>query len=289
MTVSPLQKALISSVCISSALFTVATAPLALFRSQPIEVQMQNKSVFASEISALAGPYLGIAGVFSVALGTSILGISGWRSAASKSEAEKAKSSELERNLSAYQAELERIKFSDVRLKAQNLEGFLEPQTAITAHSASAPAAEAAAAKSAAPAFWNQAQTFAFQHGFSASEKKPLSAIPAAPKSEAKAQPSPTAEEEFELVMQRLQELAMQVMTKQAPSAAESEATVATAPEPLPAVAFTHGHLGKQSIHASRHLEPVADNQFDLVLYQLHNLAAQVEDLRAGGSSQMVA
>lgn len=129
MTLSSVQKALILSTCVSGGMFAAAAVPFAMVSSQPVEVQLQNESVFASDLSALSGPYLGAAGVFSVALGAGILGVSGWSLSASKSEQEKAKASELERNLSACKTALERMQFSDTRLKSQNLGTFLEPQT----------------------------------------------------------------------------------------------------------------------------------------------------------------
>lgn len=131
MPLSPLQKALLSSLCISGAVFTVSTAPLAMYRSQSLQVQVQNESVFAAELDALAGPYIGIASAISLLIGAGVLGISGWRTAAKESEVEQARAAELERNLLASKAELERVKFSEARLKAQGLEGFLETDAAV--------------------------------------------------------------------------------------------------------------------------------------------------------------
>lgn len=126
MALSPLQKSLLASTCVSSVLFAVSTAPLAFFNSLPIEVQVRNQSFFSGEVNDLAGPYLGITGAISVALGAGILGISGWRSASNRIESEKGKNTELERNLLSCKAELERIKFSEARLKTEHLEEFLE-------------------------------------------------------------------------------------------------------------------------------------------------------------------
>lgn len=127
MTFSPVQKALVCSACVSGGIFAATAVPFAMYSSQPVELQLQNQQVFSSELNALSAPYLGVTGAFSVALGTGILGVTGWRLAASKSEAEKNKASELERNLLACKSALEKMQFSDTRLKAQNLETFLEP------------------------------------------------------------------------------------------------------------------------------------------------------------------
>ncbi|WP_346291431.1 hypothetical protein [Sphaerothrix gracilis] len=225
MTLSSLQKTFISSLCVSGALFTIATAPLAIFRSQPIEVQMQNQSIFSSELNALTGPYLGVAGAFSLAIGSGILGINGWRLAATQSEVEKEKSSKLERSLSSYQAELERIKFSEARLKAQNLEDFLEPQPAPVAQLAATPASRFSSAT-----------------------------VSEAPLVE------PTA-------------------------VAVSSDAISHDPKTLTMVPKIEGaDLPSRSTQSA-----ASENQIDLLLHQLQDLATQVEHLRANNSGKMAA
>lgn len=129
MALSALQKSLLMSFSAGSILFGVSTVPLALFRSLPIEVQVSEQVVFENEVNALAGPYLGITGAVSAALGFGILGLSGWRSSAAKAEHEQEKRSQLENHLLASKAELERVRFSDARLAAEQLDGFLKPQS----------------------------------------------------------------------------------------------------------------------------------------------------------------
>ncbi|NJL86722.1 MAG: hypothetical protein HC886_13300 [Leptolyngbyaceae cyanobacterium SM1_1_3] len=226
MTLSPLQKTFISSVFISSALFTIATVPLAVFRSQPVEVRLQNQSVFSSELNTITGPYLGITGAFSAALGMGIFGIGGWRFAASKSEAEKAKASELERSLTTYQAELERIKFSEARLKAQNLEGFLEPHNPSVAQMAVTPAARISSPIHSEPEMVQHRQVSVVQGDLLVNDTKTLMIVP-----------------ELE--------------------------------------------NGKAQISHGQSTAP--ENQIDLVLHQLRDLAAQVEDLRSGNSNKLAA
>jgi hypothetical protein len=134
MALSPLQKSLLTSICASSVLFGISAAPLAIFRTQPIEVQIKNKTVLESEVSNLAGPYLAISGAICAALSFGVLGVSGWRSAASKSEVAQGKNSALENSLLACKAELERIKFSESRLKAENLGEFIRPDMPAPVH-----------------------------------------------------------------------------------------------------------------------------------------------------------
>ncbi|NER80618.1 MAG: hypothetical protein F6K42_13795 [Leptolyngbya sp. SIO1D8] len=271
MTLSPLQKALLSSACTSGAVFTIATVPLAMYRSQPVEVQVQNQPVFASELNTLAGPYLGVTGAFSVALGAGILGMSGWRLAASKSESEQAKSSELERSLLAYKAELERIKFSDTRLKAQDLEAFLEQQPPSSTQPATTAVQHLHAVHS-EPALVAQNQSFASLNNPMASEQKPLTAITDDPSVHTQIpalSKTKTAQHSvLELVMHQMQE----------PTAMAHKATSSNGEK-----------LNHSSGNLSNHLEKASENQLELVLSQLHNLAEQVESLRANRSSQAAA
>lgn len=126
MSSSSVQNSLVPAICITGAAFTVTTIPLALFRSEVVEVQLQNQPIFASEVRDLAGPYLGFSGLVSAAMGATVLGFSGWRQSARQSDSIRHQLSDLQRNLQVKQAELEEIKFSSARLRNQNLDIFLE-------------------------------------------------------------------------------------------------------------------------------------------------------------------
>lgn len=259
MKLSTLQKSLALSVCVSGSLFAIAALPLAALRYQPVEVQLQNKPIFESELNAVAGPYLGIAGAFSAAIGGGILGMGGWRSAARRSEAEKAKSSELERNLSAYQAELERIKFSEARLRAANLETFLAPQHTPTAQPALNPAYQAT--PESVRLLENSASVI--QQELPGSEKRSLAVVSSGRSDESQVASGNQAKFASQgilgQVMYQLEEPATQDITIQ---------TTAS------------------TTHAVEHPEKASENQLELVLHQLRDLTAQVEGLQAGGSRQ---
>ncbi|HEY9735833.1 MAG TPA: hypothetical protein V6D06_06105 [Trichocoleus sp.] len=130
MSTSSIQRALIPAACVAGTVFAVSTAPLAMYRSEVVQVEIKNQPLFAAEVRDLAGPYLGVVGVVSASVGACIMGFSGWRQAARKSEAAESKLSELQRNLLAQQTSLEAIKFSDARLRAQQLDAFLEAPAA---------------------------------------------------------------------------------------------------------------------------------------------------------------
>lgn len=127
MTTLPIQRALIPAVCIAGSVFAASTAPLAMYRSEVVEVELQNQSLFTAEVRDLAAPYLGTVGIVSAAIGASIMGFSGWRQSARKSEAAESKLSSLQREMLAQQVELEKVKFSDSRLRSQQLDAFLAP------------------------------------------------------------------------------------------------------------------------------------------------------------------
>jgi hypothetical protein len=133
MSTSSIQNSLIPAACIAGAVFGISITPLALYRSDVVAVELQNRPLFAAEVRDLAGPYLGLTGIMSVSIGASIMGFSGWRRAARKSEAAESKVSGLQQDLLTHQAELEAIKFSESRLRAHHLDAFLEPHSPIEA------------------------------------------------------------------------------------------------------------------------------------------------------------
>jgi hypothetical protein len=129
MSHSPFARAFITSAFIAGAVFTASAFPLAVFKSKVVDLELQNQTIFSSEMKDLAAPYLSISGVASVALGFGVFGLSGWRNSVRKLSNIESQSSHLAQDLAIYQAELERIKFSESRLKAQNLTAYLAPQS----------------------------------------------------------------------------------------------------------------------------------------------------------------
>ena len=132
MVQSPFARSLVISACVSGVVFSIATAPFALFKSNIIGVEVQNRDVYSAELKYLAGPYLALSGGMSAAVGLGIFGLMGLRQSTRKiAEAESAQQ-EIVRSLAVNQAELERIKFSEARLRSQNLNAFLQPAFAET-------------------------------------------------------------------------------------------------------------------------------------------------------------
>lgn len=134
MSQSPFARAFITSACIAGAVFTASTFPLALSESKVVDLELENQTIFSSEVKDLAAPYLSLSGAFSIALGFGVFGMLGWRNSVKKLSKVEHQTSDLARNLAIHQAELERIRFSESRLKAQNLSPFLASSPAANFH-----------------------------------------------------------------------------------------------------------------------------------------------------------
>lgn len=127
MSQSPFARSLFIAACISGALFSATAAPLAIFKSNTVGIELQNKSIYSAELKYLAGPYLALAGGVSAALGLGAFGLMGWRQSSRKLAGMESARQAMARDLAVHQAELERIKFSEARLHSANLSAFLYP------------------------------------------------------------------------------------------------------------------------------------------------------------------
>lgn len=156
MTASTLQRSLLPAIFAGGTIFTAIAFPFALNRSQVVGLEIQNQSVFSTELKNLSAPYLGVAGTISTTVGLGILGFSGWRQASRKAEAAESQIANLQKELLFQKGELERIKFSETRLRAQNLDVFIEAKPAMSvgeALSMPQPAARVAAPVAAKPSY----------------------------------------------------------------------------------------------------------------------------------------
>ena len=128
MSQSPFARSLFISACVSGVAFSIAATPFALLKSNTVGFSLQNRDVYSAELKYLAGPYLALAGGVSAALGLGVFGLVGWRQSARKIASTESDRQNLVHSLAVHQAELERIKFSQARLRSQNLSGFLQPE-----------------------------------------------------------------------------------------------------------------------------------------------------------------
>lgn len=218
MTTPSFKRSVLLALVVSGSVFSIATAPLALYRTQPIKVHVKNAPFFEAELSAIAGPYMTAVGLFNLALGAGILGFSGWRAAAAESERMKTHASTLERQLTAYKTQLERVQFSEARLQDQGLETFLSTAEASPSQYQPSPQMPAAATKGA------EAPVVSILAG--ASRIAPLSPMsPSRVGNSCKAEvlrdltPAPLSPEQLESMFHQLQALTVQVEGLQAQSA----------------------------------------------------------------------
>ncbi len=125
MSQSPFARSLFIAACVSGAIFSATAAPLAIFKSNTVGIELQNKSIYSSELKYLAGPYLALAGGVSAAVGLGAFGLMGWRQSSRKLAGVESARQVMARDLAVHQAELERIKFSEARLHNADLNTFL--------------------------------------------------------------------------------------------------------------------------------------------------------------------
>ncbi|MFM7220431.1 MAG: hypothetical protein ACKO21_09505 [Nodosilinea sp.] len=127
MSQSPFAHSLFASTCVAGIIFSATTLPFTAFKSNVVNVELQNQPIFTSELKYLAAPYLTVAGGISIAVGVGVFGVLGWRHSANKLAGSESSKEDLAKSLTAYQSELERIKFSESRLRTQQLSAFLQP------------------------------------------------------------------------------------------------------------------------------------------------------------------
>ncbi|HIK45592.1 MAG TPA: hypothetical protein IGR64_12020 [Leptolyngbyaceae cyanobacterium M65_K2018_010] len=118
---------LFTSTCVAGVVFSATALPFAALKTNVVNLEIQNQPVFTSELKFLAAPYLAIAGGISAAVGVGVFGVLGWRDSAQKLAGSESTKAELAKRLASHQAELERIKFSESRLRTQDLTAFLQP------------------------------------------------------------------------------------------------------------------------------------------------------------------
>lgn len=291
MTVSPFRTSLLFSILLSGSVFTAATLPLAMFRSQPVQVQVQNKTVFDSELNAISNPYLWLTGGFSAVLGIGTLALSGWRLSANKLEKDREKAAEMEQKLQASKTELERVSFSSARLGAQGLDSFLEAQLPQIPQTMTAPKYPAAVDVSDAPeAESNQISVIktALDSVEKTTKENPSTASTAHLKTPAHNLAAADTRSILELVMAGLHSRHPQntVGTKEAAISGMNGSNAR--PQHLSVVNPTNNSANEVSPLSQQFQETDSRHQLESVLHQLQNLAAHVEDLQKGGKNGVI-
>lgn len=257
MTSSSIQRSFIPAACIAGALFAASTVPLAVFRSEVVAIELQNRPLFSAELRDLAGPYLGITGAVSASIGISIMGFAGWRQAARKSSTTESQLSGLQGNLQTKQLELEELKFSEARLRSQNLDAFLEPALS-----------EVQPGPSRAPLAAVASTQTAIGTGAPSPRSQVVSINP----------PQPGSGVSYQVLAERLPLAGTENVVKgkamMSLSAAQSYASYSR----------SNGTVGSQLTGKNP-----AGTQLDQLLAQLKEISHQVEELRTGTSEEIAA
>ncbi|HEY9880930.1 MAG TPA: hypothetical protein V6D29_20900 [Leptolyngbyaceae cyanobacterium] len=264
MNTSSIQRSLISAACVAGTIFAASTVPLAMFRSEVVAIELQNRPLFSAELRDLAGPYLGITGVLSASIGIGIMGFSGWRQAARKSSVAESQLSDLQRNLQTQQLALEELKFSEVKLRAQNLDAFLEPTLSDTQSVAPrAPLAPVASTQAATGAVMQPSQNVSFHKPqiVSISPSQPVSSV------------------SYQVLADR------QSISETAGSVKNKAVMALSAAQSYASYSRSNGVMGGNDSVSKN----PAGTQLDQLLTQLRDITNQVEELRTGTSNGIAA
>ncbi|KAM3096103.1 hypothetical protein ACKFKF_23585 [Phormidesmis sp. 146-12] len=128
MTVPSLGKFLVPAALAAGAVFSISTAPLALFGSEPITVEMKGTEVFKGSLKDVAAPYLGFAGALSLAVGVTSLALTGWRQSSRQSGKLEQQVSGMQNQLQEKEVQLQELLLSDKSLETTGLQFFLEDE-----------------------------------------------------------------------------------------------------------------------------------------------------------------
>lgn len=129
MSVSPLKSSVLPATVLAGAMFSSLTVPLAVFGSEPVDIQLGQEPIFSGTIKDLAAPYVGVVGVLSIGMGVAGVAIAGWQQSSRKSEQVEAKLSNLKQTLDEKELQLQATLLSEQRLEASGLDFFLQDET----------------------------------------------------------------------------------------------------------------------------------------------------------------
>lgn len=117
---------LVSSALLTSALFSIATFPLAAASAKPVSIELDRGTVFNGPLKDAAVPYLLAAATISVGVGVTNLALMNWRQSSRKLASTEEKMLALKQQLTEKESQLEHLAFSQSKLNALGLNAFLE-------------------------------------------------------------------------------------------------------------------------------------------------------------------
>ena len=117
---------LVSSALLVGALFSVTTFPLAAFSSKPVTVEIERDTVFAGSLKDIAVPYLLTTAAISIGAGVANFAVMNWQQSSRRLVSLEGQCSKLTHQLSEKESQLDYLKFSQHKLEALGLAGFLQ-------------------------------------------------------------------------------------------------------------------------------------------------------------------
>lgn len=121
-----LGKFLVPATLAAGAVFSVLTAPLALFGSEPITIGMKGTEVVKGTLKDIAVPYLGVASALSLGVGVTSLALAGWRQSSRKSGKLEEQVSGMQNQIKEKEGQIQGLILSDRNLETTGLQFFLE-------------------------------------------------------------------------------------------------------------------------------------------------------------------
>jgi hypothetical protein len=121
-----LGKFLVPATLAAGAVFSVCTAPLALFGSEPITIGMKGTEVVKGTLKDIAVPYLGLASALSLGVGVTSLALAGWRQSSRKSGKLEEQVSGMQNQIKEKEGQIQEFLLSDRNLETTGLQFFLE-------------------------------------------------------------------------------------------------------------------------------------------------------------------
>lgn len=128
-----LGKLLVPAALAAGTVFSLFTAPLALYGSQQLEIQLKEERIFEGELREIATPYLALAGILSLGTGVALCAIAGWRQSNQQFDEVEKLLTEAEQKLKQKEAQLQETLLSDAYLADSGLRFFLEDDAPLSA------------------------------------------------------------------------------------------------------------------------------------------------------------
>lgn len=137
---------LLAGVYLSGIVFAALASPLMWLGDKHMTVEINDETLFSGAALRAAAPYMAACGVLGASIGLTSIALAGWRATAQRNAGLKTENSQLKRDLTSHQQELEDILLYNSRLQSMALEGFFPDgvnDDTILEHESSVPVTQA--------------------------------------------------------------------------------------------------------------------------------------------------